>query len=147
MATEEKHDIAMKAVQTRLHNGGYNTTSNAYSRCKGGIRSDLNCYFRSAWEANVARILNCKNIKWKYEIKRFFFEEIVDGVASYQPDFYLPEYDKWIEVKGWMDQKSKVRLKLFQEQFPDEYNKLILIDEKYYNQLRDDYSYIENWEK
>lgn len=40
MTTEEKHDIAMKAVQTRLHNGGYNTTSNAYSRCKGGIRSD-----------------------------------------------------------------------------------------------------------
>lgn len=59
----------------------------------------------------------------------------------------MPEYDKWIEVKGWMDQKSKVRLKLFQEQFPDEYNKLILIDEKYYNQLRADYSYIENWEK
>lgn len=147
MTTEEKHDIAMKAVQTRLHNGGYNTTSNAYSRCKGDIRSDLDCYFRSAWEANVARILNCKNIKWEYEIKRFFFEEIVDGVASYQPDFYLPEYDKWIEVKGWMDQKSKVRLKLFQEQFPDEYNKLILIDEKYYNQLRADYSYIENWEK
>lgn len=26
MTTEEKHDIAMKAVQTRLHNGGYNTT-------------------------------------------------------------------------------------------------------------------------
>lgn len=61
--------------------------------------------------------------------KKILFEEIVDGVASYQPDFYLPEYDKWIEVKGWMDQKSKVRLKLFQEQFPDEYNKLILIDE------------------
>ena len=46
-----------------------------------------------------------------------------------------------------MDKKSKVRLKLFKEQFPDEYNKLILIDEKYYNQLRADYSSIENWEK
>lgn len=147
MTTKEKHDIAMKAVQTRLKNCGYNTTSNAYSRCRGGIRPDLNCYFRSSWEANVARILNYKNIKWEYEIKRFFFEEIVDGVASYQPDFYLPEYNKWIEVKGWMDKKSKIRLKLFKEQFPDEYNKLILIDEKYYTQLRDNYSSIENWEK
>lgn len=146
MTYEEKHEIAMKAVSTKLKNGGFNTTSNAYSRCRGGVRGDLNQYFRSAWEANIARILNYHNIEWKYEPKRFFFNEIIDGVASYQPDFYLPTLDKWIEVKGWMDEKSKIRLKLFFEQYPEEYSKLFIIDEKFYNKIKINYCSLENWE-
>ena len=77
----------------------------------------------------MARILNFLGIKWEYESKRFYFKESIDGVASYQPDFYLSEFDKWIEVKGWMDEKSKTRLRLFEEQYPEEYAKLLLIDE------------------
>ena len=97
--------------------------------------------------ANIARLLNYENIGWEYESKRFYFSESINGVVSYQPDFYLPKYDKWIEVKGWMDEKSKNRLKLFKEQYPVEYSKLILIDEKFYNELRDELSLdIDNWE-
>lgn len=147
MTYEEKHEIAMKAVRTRLENGTYfNTTSNAYSRTKSGIRKDLGKYFRSAWEANVARILDYENIEWEYECKRFFFEEEVDGVESYQPDFYLPQFDKWIEVKGWMDEKSKTRLRLFAEQYPEENKNLILIDQDFYNALRLEFFFLPYWE-
>ena len=147
MTYEEKHKIAMKAVETKRKTGGFHTTSNAYSRCKGGYRNDLNQYFRSAWEANIARLLNHFNIIWKYEIKRFNFDKEVSGVISYQPDFYLPQYDIWIEVKGWMDAKSIKRLELFEKYFPCEYKKLFLIDEKVYNDLNKIYaSSIKNWE-
>lgn len=146
MSYEEKHEIAMKAVATKLKNGGFNTTSNAYSRCKGGLRADLNQYFRSAWEANVARVLNYYNIEWEYEPKRFFFNAIVDGVASYQPDFYLPKLDKWIEIKGWLDEKSKIRLELFATQYPEENSKMILIDENFYNKIKNQFSFLDNWE-
>lgn len=106
MTAEEKHERAMKAVKTKRGNGGFSTTSNSYSRCKGGTRQDLNQYFRSAWEANIARLLNYLNIEWIYEYKRFDFNNETEFVLSYQPDFYLPKYDKWIEVKGWMDEKK-----------------------------------------
>lgn len=147
MSFDEKHRRAMKAVNTKRKNGGFSTTSNSYSRCKGGIRSDLNKYFRSAWEANVARSLNYLHIKWEYEYKRFDFSEEKEGILSYQPDFYLPKYNKWIEVKGWMDDKSKQRLKLFKKYYPNESSNLILIDENIYNSLNKQYSeIIDNWE-
>jgi len=147
MTDEEKHRRAMKAVETKRKNGGFGTTTNAYSRCKGGFRKDLNQYFRSAWEANVARTLNHLHIEWKYEYKRFDFNEENEGVLSYQPDFYLPQYDKWIEVKGWMDKKSKQRLKLFEKYYPKEYLKLILIDEYLYKKIEKEYSgNIDLWE-
>lgn len=148
MPYEEKHARAMKAVKTRLKNNiPYNTTSNAYSRTKGGIRKDLGQYFRSSWEANIARILNYKNIEWKYESKRFYFNDKSEGVLSYQPDFYLPQFNKWIEVKGWMDNKSKIRLKKFSIEYPDENKNLILIDEYFYNNIQKEFKdVITYWE-
>lgn len=147
MSKEEKHIIAMKAVETKRKNGGFCTTSNAYSRCKGGIRDDLNQYFRSAWEANVARVLNYLNIEWKYEYKRFNFENEIEGVLSYQPDFYLPTINKWIEVKGWMDEKSKKRLDLFKKYYPKENENLYLVDASVYKEIEQKYSsLIKNWE-
>ena len=146
MSYEEKHNIAMKAVQTRAKSRGYGTTENAYSRCRGGKREDLNQYFRSSWEANIARVLNCLNIQWKYEYRRFFFDENIKGIASYQPDFYLSDYDLWLEIKGWMDEKSKLRLELFSKQYPVENSKLIIIDEKLYYSIQDIYGWIDNWE-
>lgn len=122
--------------------------TNPYSRAHGGRREDLeNRYFRSSWEANIARYYNFMGIKWEYEPKTFVFENVTRGSVSYTPDFYLPETDQWIEVKGWMDSKSKTKLKRFARQYPEEYKKLTLIQEKEYNEIkRKVSSFIKNWE-
>lgn len=122
--------------------------SNPYSRTKSGKREDLNnVFFRSSWEANIARYYNFIGVKWEFEPKTFIFHNITRGSVSYTPDFYLPEEDKWVEVKGWMDGKSKTKLKRFKEQYPEEYNKLQLITEKEYKEIkRKVSSYIKNWE-
>src|SRR3990167_3875993 len=57
-----------------------------YTSAKGGIREDLNQYFRSNWEANYARILNLENKVWKYEVKTFQLSE-----GSYTPDFWIED--------------------------------------------------------
>jgi hypothetical protein len=147
MSDEEKSIRANKSIITKRNNNIYTITSNAYSRCKGGFREDLQQYFRSSWEANIARYLDYLNIKWEFEPKRFNFLEINSGVLSYMPDFYLPELDKWIEVKGWMDDKSKIRLQYFKQFYPEESIKLILIDRKKYNLIEKQYKFlINNWE-
>lgn len=148
LTPQQKQDRVKKAKETRLKKGvDYNTTVNAYSRCKGGYRPDLYQYFRSSWEANIARILNELGIEWRYEFKRFYFIQVDNGVMSYQPDFYLPDFDKWIEVKGWMDEKSKIRLTRFAKEFSEENDKLILIDSNFYYTLQDEFDYLDNWEK
>ena len=150
--TEEKMIIRnAKQRQTRIKNGTLNPMTkqkNPYSRAKGGKREDLNnIYFRSSWEANMARYYNFIGVKWEFEPKTFIFENITRGSVSYTPDFYLPEEDKWIEVKGWMDGKSKTKLKRFAKQYPEEYKKLQLITEKEYNEIKKKVApFIKNWE-
>lgn len=126
-----------------------------YSRGKQGKRSDLNdLYVRSSWEANYARYLNflLKNkqiYRWEYEPDTFWFEEIKRGTRSYTPDFKIWERADtkpyYIEVKGWMDQKSKVRLSRMEKYYPD--IKIQLVTKKEYYAIKRSISkLIPGWE-
>ena len=98
----------------------------AYSRCKGGRRPDVGpMYFRSAWEANYARYLNWLQgrgeiDRWEYEPETFWFEAIKRGVRSYKPDFRIFEKGTsyFVEVKGWMDAKSRTKLRRMKKYHP-----------------------------
>lgn len=131
-----------------------NRTDNAYSRTRSGKREDLGGkFFRSSWEANYARYLNWliqhgEIQSWEFECKTFLFEGQTRGVISYTPDFRVVTANgevEWHEVKGWMDDKSKARLKKMAKFFPDE--KLVLIDSKVYRGIERSVSrIIPNWE-
>lgn len=119
-------------------------SSNNYSRTKGGYREDLgDPYFRSSWEANYARYLNLlwkmKIIeKWEYEPETFWFLSIKRGVRSYRPDFlvhYMGEAKPvYVEVKGWMDPKSKTKIARFKKYYPQ--HRLEVVGQKEYNGIK-----------
>lgn len=97
-------------------------------RSESGTRADLGIFVRSKWEANYARYLNWLqsqgNIhKWEYEPDTYWFEHIKTGSRSYKPDFkvWLTE-DKYEyhEIKGYMDQKSRTKLKRMKRYYPNE---------------------------
>lgn len=129
--------------------------SNPYSKIKAGRSADLgDTYFRSAWERNFARYLNLLQANgdihhWDYEPDTFWFEAIKRGVRSYKPDFKVwdskgaePYY---YEVKGWMDAKSKTKLKRMAKYHPE--IKVILFGKKEYNDLQKKLSkVIRGWE-
>lgn len=149
--TDEKLDQRrLKQRFTKINNGTLNpmkNQSNPYSRTKSGKRPDLNnTYFRSSWEANIARYFNFVGIKWEYEPKAFVFDTIRRGSVSYTPDFYLPDEDRWVEVKGWMDQKSITKLKRFQKYYPDEFAKLEIIGAEEYKAYQKYARLIPGWE-
>jgi hypothetical protein len=79
-------------------------------------------FFRSSWEANVARWFNSRGRKWTYEPKVFFFEKVKHGTVSYCPDFLSD--DEWIEIKGMLDGHSQTALRRFQKYYPEEFKKL-----------------------
>lgn len=107
------------------------SSGNMYSRTKSGKREDLNnTFFRSSWEANYARYLNYQNIRWEFEPKEFIFKEEVRGTKTYIPDFYLPVTREWVEVKGWLDAKSKSKLLKFKKYYPEYFKKLRLVVNK-----------------
>jgi hypothetical protein len=150
MTPEKLEKRRIKGTQTKIKNGTLNpniNSSNPYSRTKSGKREDLNnTFFRSAWEANIARYFNYVGIKWQFEPKMFVFQDIKRGCVSYTPDFYLPDEDRWVEVKGWMDDKSKTKLNRFKKFYPEEYAKLEIISAKEYKEYAKYSRLIPNWE-
>lgn len=128
-------------------NAGKIKNYNTYSRCQRGYYSINNkiFFFRSSWEAiyaNYLTILLKLNIiqKWEYESETFWFEKIKRGVRSYTPDFkifYSNGNIEYHEVKGWMDNKSKTKIKRMKLYYPE--INMIVIDENALNTLRRKY--------
>ena len=75
----------------------------------------------SSWEVEYAKYLDKNNIKWLYEPKRFYFKD-----CTYLPDFYLPETDTYIEIKGWWRGDGKKKIKRFKEQYPKQNIKILM---------------------
>lgn len=103
----------------------------------GGRRPDLdNQYFRSAWEANIARYLNWLTAQgevaaWEYEPETFRFDKITRGTVSYTPDFRVTYPDgrhEWWEVKGFRHQRGETAMRRFARYYPTEAERLVLVD-------------------
>lgn len=138
------------ATNGRIRRGG-----KWYSgRSTVGRRPDLdNRFFRSRWEANYARFLNfllsSGTIKrWVYEPITFWFENIRRGCRSYTPDFLVERPDGtdfYVEVKGWMDPKSKTKLARMARYYP--HVPITLIGATEYKQLAKQWGKsLPNWE-
>ena len=109
---------------------------------KGSFRKDLNHYVRSSWEANFARIL--KYLKEPYEYEKYTFK--VGEASEYTPDFYLKNQNIFIEIKGYLNEKGRIKIEKFKEIYLNK--KLIVVDKYVYKRLKERYSsLIENWEK
>ena len=86
-----------------------NSTINCSKRNWGIEKNGKFIRMRSGFEVMYAMILEKENIEWQYEPKRF---KLSDGLR-YTPDFFLPEQDLWIDVKGRLTDKAKIKHDLF----------------------------------
>ena len=83
-------------------------------------------YARSRWEANFARYLQFQQEhglikRWQHEPDTFWFEGIKRGVCSYLPDFKVFNNDgtiEYSEVKGFMDSRSKTKIRRMAKYHP-----------------------------
>jgi len=121
--------------------GGQPTSPRA-ARGKAGIRKDINptLYFYSRWEANIARLYNYLGIHWIYAPQSFNI-----GGQMYTPDFYLPESNKYVEVKNFWWRYSMERDQKFRRLYPT--IKLEVISKPEYLELEKQYAkLIPMWE-
>ena len=56
------------------------------------------------WERKFAEFLISQHILW--ERNRIIYQE----TRTYTPDFYLPEYNIYVEIKGWMKEYDKYKM-------------------------------------
>ncbi len=102
------------SVACSMHIIGSWPTSPKAARAKAGVRKDVSdyIYFYSRWEANLARLFNFLNVKWVHQPRTFDLRD-----QTYTPDFYLPDYDLYLEVKNFMGDYSRARHEKFKKYY------------------------------
>jgi hypothetical protein len=144
MTKEQQDEHIVKTMKGREVSGTMQTMNRANSSWGAGWREigGVRKYYRSKWEANYARYLEWLRVKgqidsWLHEPETFWFEGIKRGCMSYLPDFRVVETSGKIvfhEVKGWMDDRSKTKIKRMAKYHPT--IKLLVIDAKAYKAIK-----------
>jgi predicted nuclease of restriction endonuclease-like RecB superfamily len=66
----------------------------------------------STWETVMAMRLDELNVEWKRdENMKLEYRSKTGRKRNYIPDFYLPDYDVYIEVKGYWTDAAKYKMK------------------------------------
>jgi hypothetical protein len=137
-------ESTLKMMKTRFKNHGTTAPQKPHGSWKSAWREigGKRIYARSRWEANYARYLEHLQIegsisKWEHEPETFWFESIKRGCRSYLPDFRVTYPDgsvEYHEVKGWMDARSKTKIKRMKKYHPSV--KLVIRDAEWFKQAR-----------
>lgn len=94
-------------------------------------------------EEYIAAILDYHNIKWEYEKKTFIIKTDEFGCTkrAFTPDFYLPEFDTYIEVTV-MKKATRKRKKILDTKNLNPNIIIMLIDRDMLNLLEQKYYFI-----
>ena len=105
--SEESKARRRATIAKKVQNGEWHTSlaKNHYYEYNG---VDLHC----SWEFNYAKWLDENQIKWQ-RCKDSFPYEFEGKIRKYIPDFYLPEYDEYIEIKGYKTAKDEAKWSQF----------------------------------
>jgi hypothetical protein len=118
----KKHSNAIKEAIKR--------NPDAYSKCNVSGRAMIYEYngfkLKGTWELEVAKWLDRQGIKWTNDIEPFEYEW-EDSIHLYFPDFYLEDYDRYIEVKGYQRERDLAKWSVVKD--------LIVIKQKLIKQI------------
>lgn len=143
----EDYEMSIKVECAKCHDKvstakNKETLASKYARMKKGPRKDIDStsHFRSATEANFARILNYLGVEWQYEERVFTFsnQKYKTKPWIYVMDFTITKGNdrfnkKYIEVKGYMSPQSKQKLRRLRHNYPEDANNTIIIIYSKYN--------------
>ena len=92
-------------------------------------------HVQGTWERDIAIKFEQLGIRWiKLKTNKDTLKYEMNGkVRSYTPDFYLPDYDMLVEVKGfwWGDDKEKMRIVI--ETYPDK--NIVIVEKDEYQEI------------
>lgn len=90
---------------------------------------------QGTWEKKMAEYFDIHTIEWIKPKKNSDIWEYKHGgkIKRYTPDFFLPEYNLFLEIKGYWWGNDKEKMKLVLEQHQDK--RIVIIEKKEYNEL------------
>jgi hypothetical protein len=119
-----KHSEVMKRV---VANNPEAYTSSNRGRTKQIIYKGIK--FQGSWELIFYKWCEDNNVACERNVEGFAYEW--NGTRTYFPDFYLPSYDSYVEVKGYKTDQDDAKWK----QFP---KKLLVVVKKDIDNIKKD---------
>lgn len=99
----EHREAVRASVEKRVADGTWHLSfSHARTHEYKGIK------FHGTWEVEFAKFLDRNGVKWE-RCKESFPYEFEGKVHRYTPDFYVPESDVYIEIKGYRTPKDDAK--------------------------------------
>lgn len=68
-----------------------------------------------SWELRSAKFLDSLGVTWSRNTKRFPYKNLNGGRSTYCPDFYVQDWDTYIEVKGYETDLDRCKWSQFPE--------------------------------
>lgn len=139
-----------KGKRKRRRKTSVQSAASNYTRCRRGVRKDIHptyC-FRSASEANCARVFEYLGFEWTYELDEFMFDRWDSSTGKgyktppykYIMDFRVKKAPKkaqkkysldlpvgYYEMKGYFDAKTRNKMRRYKKNHPDAFTKTIII--------------------
>ena len=95
--------LSEKISNTILEHVKNNNWHNSFGKSKiveyNGIK------FHGTWEVEFAKFLTKHHIKWERPVEKFEYP-FYNKTHYYTPDFYLPDLDLFIEIKGYPTERD-----------------------------------------
>ena len=102
------------AINKRYENGwevkcGRCKKINYHSEIAGDIKLD------GSWELLVAKYLDKQKLNWIRNKKRFQYINLQNKKSTYCPDFYINDWNTYLEIKGYETKLDKCKWSQFNE--------------------------------
>lgn len=122
---ETKEKISLRMKEVVKNNPNYSYSKNKYFKKEiiNGFRMD------SSWESIFANYLNQNNIKW-IKSKKSFKYIFENKEHSYYPDFYLEDFDLYVEIKGRETERDKAKYKVVENLIVLKQSEIEMIENK-----------------
>ncbi len=86
-------------------------------------------------EIEIAKVLDEAHLNWKRNLKGFPYITQDGTSRKYYPDFYIIDYDLYVEYKGWITNKMHHKMQDAQKRNKDLNLKIIYGNDKRYRKL------------
>ena len=110
-----REEFSRKMKEVVIQRPDSYSTSNVSGRTKLYDKIDSHgnlVKLKGKWELWFAEWLDRNSIKWTNKIKGFEYQW--EGSRTYFPDFYLLDYDRYVEIKGYERLRDKEKWKVVQ---------------------------------
>lgn len=108
---ETKHKIS-EATKLRRLNGWEPVCGRAKKYSYVSVRGDT-FVLDGTWELLTAKYLDYLGLSWKKNKNKFYYTNLVGKESTYTPDFYVEDWDTYIEVKGYETELDRCKWSQF----------------------------------